>query len=150
MEHAVRKVYRFSRLFLRGMVIHSKSYWPGIKRNSFTVEFFRNDRQICYGQVNYFLKCYISCLNPTFCDESCDCHTPLFFAVVQEFKCHSLVLSSDNYTNATASNILPVQVNSTEEKIINVLNIRKKCVSVDIGDKEVGFVCRFPNLHEKD
>ena len=147
----VLDVFKFQRVQVGSKLIHCKEYKCMIKRNNYTIEFEDPlTRKICYGQVKYYLKCYTSCPNPSFCVEGCACRLPKYVAMVEELKQHSLsMFSEDAMINCTVPHIIPVSVADCKLKPIFLTDITKLCIFLHCGN-DAAFVGLFPNTIEKD
>ena len=78
----IKKAYKFSRLMIEGRVYHSKSYKRVTKRNSHTICYTNQARQHCFGYARFYLKCFIACRIPRFCDKDCVCRVPKYVVVL--------------------------------------------------------------------
>ena len=148
----VARVYAFKRLVYNGTMVHSQQYKVVTRRNSYTVSFHGSvDSDVRYGWVLSFLKCFITCKNPVFCNTGCLCKAPKFIAVIHQFeKAEDVKLSADKYTNAETSHILPFCKNGGTVIAVQIENLISLCLTVDCGLLDTFFVCKFPNVFEKD
>ena len=148
---SVGDVFKFKRIIIGGTIFHCKDYKPGIRRNNFTVQFKSpSSPHLKYGQILYFIKCYVKCPNPVFCSEICPCKVPIYRAVIEHLmRDNNTVLSSDTITGASVPHIVPVS--STNEAVVIPLEmIAQICVHIDCGSDGKSFVATFPNMFEKD
>ena len=143
----VSKCFKFSRLDLRGDVIHSTSYKRVSKRNSYTVQ-FHGKGEVAYGQVKYFAKVFKRCRNPVFCGQSCECKLPVYVAVINLFELSNIQLAHDNVTGATVPHIIPIKKETNGLTAVQVSEIIQLCVRISCHD-DINFVCLFPNRFEK-
>lgn len=147
----VGDVFKFKRVIIGTTIFHCKDYKPGIRRNNFTVQFQSpSSPQLMYGQILYFIKCYVKCPNPVFCSEICPCKVPIYRAIVEHLvRDNNTVLSTDTITGASAPHIVPVS--STNEAVVIPLEmIAQICFHIDCGSDGKSFVATFPNMFEKD
>ena len=116
-------------------MFHSVDFLPNGKRNSYTVEFLMNGH-IEFGEVQYFLKCSLSCDNHSMCESSCQCKKSQHVAVLSllERADHTVNLSKDRFSNATARHIIPIRKESGLSVAAAVADIVCICVSVNICD----------------
>lgn len=148
----VGEIFKFKRVCIDGMIFHCKEYKPGIRRNNFTVQYQSPScPQLNYGQVLYFIKCYMKCPNPVFCSELCSCKVASYHAIVECLaRDNNTVLSSDTITGASAPHIVPVLSSVNETVVIPLEMIVKICLQIDFGIDGKHFVVTFPNMFEKD
>lgn len=103
-----------------------------------------------YGWVLTFLKCFVACKNPVFCNSTCLCKNPKFLALIHEFgRAEDVILSADRYTSAAAGHIIPFRKNGGRVIGVQIENLFSLCITVDCG-MDTFFVCHFPNGFEKD
>ena len=148
----VNRVYTFKRLVYCGTMIHSQEYKVVTRRNSYTVSYQGgvDCSSVRYGWILSFLKCFITCKNPVFCNSTCSCKTPRFLALIHQFgQAEAIELSADRYTNAKASHIIPFCKNSGRLISVPVENLISLCITVECG-MDTFFICKFPNSIEKD
>lgn len=146
------RVYAFKRLVYRGTMIHSQDYKVVTRRNSYTVSFHGgvDSSNVRYGWVLTFLKCFVACKNPVFCNSTCLCKNPKFLALIHEFeRAEDVILSADRYTSAAAGHIIPFRKNGGRVIGVQIENLFSLCITVDCG-MDTFFVCHFPNGFEKD
>ena len=147
----VGDVFKFKRIIIGGTIVHCKDYKPGIRQNNFTVQFKSpSSPHLKYGQILYFIKCYVKCPNPVFCSEICPCKVPIYRALIEHLvRDNNTVLTSDTITGASVPHIVPVS--STNEAVVIPLEmIGQICVHIDCGSDGKSFVATFPNMFEKD
>ena len=143
---------KFKRLWKHGTMFHSIDYLPSTKRNSYAVEFQMNG-QLEFGEIQYFLKCSLPCDDPSLCESSCHCKRNQYVAVLRQFERadHSVNLSKDKFSKATAGHIAPVLKKNKPSVAAAVPDIVSMCVFVNICDgSDFAFVCKLPNRFEKD
>lgn len=147
----VGDVYKFKRVVIGTTMFHSKDYKPGIRRNNFTVQFQSPScLELSYGQILYFIKCYVKCPNPVFCSANCPCKVASYHAIIECLvRDNNTVLSSDTITGASVPHIVPVS-STGETVLIPLERIVQICVHIDCGSVGKIFVATFPNLFEKD
>lgn len=143
----VSKCFKFSRLDLRGDIIHSTSYKRVSKRNSYTVQ-FHGKREVAYGQVKYFAKVFKRCQNPVFCGQTCDCKLPVYVAVINLLELSNIQLAHDDVTGATVPHIIPIKKETNGLTAVQVSEIVQLCVRISC-QSDINFVCLFPNRFEK-
>jgi len=121
-------VKTFNRVFLRGLVFHSKSYTRVHKRNSYTVKYM-SEEGYKYGQIQCFCKVGVGA-DTTVC------------ALMQTFQVLGNVRNEHTMLHITS-----VQL---EDNLIAVHlhRISRKCVFMDI-DREI-FISEVPNVFESD
>jgi hypothetical protein len=125
--------HKFLRIQVGKSVIHSKHYLAVTKRNSYTVKYVNNERNVCYGQVEYYVRCSFA-------------HTDVFVAVVTGLDVQSdIVLSGDVETNV----FTPV-VATDRQSIVPVTDILELCVYLKFTGHGFDCVTVFPNRIEKD
>ena len=148
---SVSQVFKFRRVQLGGKLIHCKDYKCMSKRNNYTVEFQdQKTKKILYGQVEYYLKCVLSCPNPSYCVKGCACQQPKYIAMVKELGVlSSMVISKDCITNCRVPHIIPVTVTGSNLKVISLNDITKLCIFLHCGS-DTSFIGLFPNTIEKD
>ena len=148
---SVMEVFKILRVQVGSKLIHCNEYKCMSKRNNYTIEFEDPLRKkICYGQVKYYLKCFASCPNPSFCVQGCACQLPKYVAMVEELKGNSsLVFAKDSITNCTVPRIIPVSVADCNLKPVFLIDITKVCIFLHCGSDDA-FVGLFPNTIEKD
>ena len=81
----VKHALKFYRLLLRREVIYSQEYSRVRKRNSYTVEFTKCLSQQAFGEIEYFLQCFLVCPNAAYCSETSSCNKPVGVAIAREF-----------------------------------------------------------------
>ena len=148
----VERVHAFKRLVYCGTMIHSQDYKVVTRRNSYTVSFLGgvDGSDVSYGWVLTFLKCFVTCKNPVFCNSACLCKNPKFLALIYELEqAGDITLSANRHTNATASHIIPFRKDSGQVVAVKIENLISLCLTVDCG-MDTFFVCKFPNTFEKD
>ena len=141
----------FKRLMISGEIFQCQYYDVVTKRNSFTVSYYTGNTEIHYGQVLSYVKCYKRCLNPVFCDDSCECNIPNYLAVVAELQpVPSYKYCTSKSVNKVISNhVVPVRKVSLHVYAIPVTSIHSLCVWMDVG-LEDAFLGILPNHFEKD
>jgi len=140
-------VCTFQRVMFHG---NCKSYTLMSKRNNYTVQYSSNTilKSPKYGHIQYYVRCYATCPNPTSCSDSCVCKVPHHLAMVYpltEFK--DIDLAKDMHTKAELSHLIPVVKDATLTAI-NISQITKLCVYMECED--LAFIGLFPNQCEKD
>ena len=150
----IARTYAFHRLILNGTMVHSQQYKVVTRRNSYTVSFNAGDGcdNVKYGWVLSFLKCFLVCKNPTFCSKTCSCKNPKYVAIICQFeRARDCKLSSDNFTNAEASHLLPCSRETGARVVaVQVERLISLCMTVDCGLPDTFFIGKFPNVFEKD
>lgn len=145
------KVHTFQRVMLHGnQVVHCKNYTLMSKRNNYTIQYSSDTilKSPTYGQVQYYVTCYTTCLNPTSCSDSCACKEPHHLAMVYPLRENKdIVLAMDQHTKAELSHLIPV-VKDLPLKAININQMDKLCVYIEC--ENLAFVGLFPNQCEKD
>ena len=147
----VERMFVFKRLVHRGTMIHSQDHKVVTRRNSYTVSFHGsvNSVDLRYGWVLTFIKCFMKCKNPVFCNSACLCNTPKYLALIHDLKTKGNVrLSTDRYTNATASHTVPFHKDNGRIVGVQIENLNSLCLTVDCGFDTL-FVFNFPNAFEK-
>lgn len=147
----IRVSFKFKRIKIKGKIFHCEEYKPGIRRNNYTIQ-YNSILGSKYGQISYFVMCYLSCNNPVFCSESCSCKKPVYRAIVKALeKEPNTVLSTDNITGATVSHIVPVRLCADQVFAIPLQMIDNVCVYINCNLPDgITFVASFPNTFEKD
>lgn len=147
----VKHALKFYRLLLRREVIYSRKYSRVTKRNSYTVEFTKCHLQQAFGEIEYFLQCFLVCPNAAYCSETCSCNKPVGVAIVREFMKNSdLKIARDQYTNASLGHLIPVKKEWECPEAVNIAEIKRLCIHMEPEDSNLSFIGIFPNTFEKD
>ena len=147
---SVQQIKKFTRLELKGKMLHSRDYKRASSRNSYTVRYIDKNGVMQYGFVEFYASCIKECPNKTFCSATCVCRFPVYVAVVSKLKRKAdFQLSSNNLIDNSIDHIIPVEKRGTVTNTVPISAIQELCFFLDFTDK-LSFVGQFPNLVEKD
>ena len=146
----IKNTKYFKRVSIRRVVYHSKSYKIVTKRNSFTIMFQANDKQM-FGMVCIYVKFFLQCVNQTSCSGKCKCKLPKYAAIVEGLKPdETLQLTGNTLSNTVTKCIVPVVKNYRKLVVVELKDILQKCVWLDVGLTQNNLIAVFPNTYEKD
>ena len=81
----VAEVFQFKRLLIGTQVIHSKTYKCMTRRNNYTVKFKSGNGDfdcMSFGEILFYVKCFVQCPIPSFCCDSCKCKTAKYLTII--------------------------------------------------------------------
>lgn len=150
----VAEVFQFKRLLIGTQVIHSKTYKCMTRRNNYTVKFKSGNGDfdcMSFGEILFYVKCFVQCPIPSFCCDSCKCKTAKYYAIVEGLEQNKdIVIANDPFTGAVVPHLIPVIRNDHSLSAVPVENIVELCFHLNCGDDNTSFLGIFPNQYEKD
>ena len=146
----VQQIKKFTRLEMKGKMLHSREYKRASSRNSYTVRFFDKNGTTQYGFVEFYAHCIKTCPNRTFCSSVCSCKFPVFVALISRLKKkNGFHISLNDLQDRESNHIIPVEKRGTVTEAVRMDAIQELCFFLDLTDN-LSFVAKFPNMLEKD
>lgn len=149
----VAEAFQFKRLLLGTQMIHSKAYKCMTQRNNYTIRLKPGNEDLdhlSFGEILFYVKCFVQCPIPSFCSDSCKCKTAKCYAVVEVLEQNKdIVIANDPYTGAVVPHLIPVIRKTNSLSAVPVENIVGICFHINCGNN-TSFLGIFPNQYEKD
>jgi hypothetical protein len=133
----------FNRMRKGTDMFHSKMYTRVSRRNSYTVMYMDAD-SVQYGLVQFYLQSYPPCRHGIQCAKECNC-SPQNLAILTE-----LVECADQFCVPSQTVTVVERSNTQVLKAVFLKSLKRKCVLIDLKNDADLYVCRIPNLVEKD